>query len=156
MKNYDDEMTFPAGWFGSLAVDVVGPVAAVAEVSGSYKSLSVLESWSGQNVDFSANNHTAMGGPRVTWRAGRVAPYEQMLFGLSRIASSIDWTTGTFAAARNNFAMTPGGGVDLRFSDRGAIRVGGNVRLTRVDRGMPGSERYTATEFEFITGVVFR
>ena len=29
MDDYDSDMTFPGGWFGSLGVDVAGPVAAV-------------------------------------------------------------------------------------------------------------------------------
>lgn len=35
MDDYDSDMTFPGGWFGSLGVDVAGPVAAVGEASGS-------------------------------------------------------------------------------------------------------------------------
>jgi hypothetical protein len=58
--------------------------------------------------------------------------------------------------AQNNFAMAPGGGVDLRFSDRAAIRVGASIRFIRADRFLPGSERYTFKQFQFITGVVFR
>lgn len=79
-----------------------------------------------------------------------------MLFGLSRIASSMDFPTGTLTAAQNNFAMAPGGGVDIRFSDRGAIRAGASLRAIRADRFMPGSERYTFYEFQVIAGVVFR
>jgi hypothetical protein len=52
--------------------------------------------------------------------------------------------------------MAPGGGVDLRFSDRAAIRVGASIRFIRADRFLPGSERYTFKQFQFITGVVFR
>ena len=156
MNDRDADLTFPRGWFGSLAVDVTGPFAVVGEASGTYKSMSVVESLTELDVDFSASSHTFMGGPRVTWRPGRLAPYAQVLFGLSRIASSLDLSEGTATAAQNNFAMAPGGGVDLRFSDRGALRVGGSVRFIRADRFLPGSERYTFHEFVFITGVVFR
>lgn len=157
MRSHDDEMTFPRGWFGALAVDVVGPLAVVGEVSGSYKSISEFDALSGVGTDFSARNHAFMGGPRLTWRAGRVWPHAQMLFGLSRIASSVEWTNGVSSdGARNNFAMTPGGGVDVWFSNRAAARVGGSVRLIRGDRFGPGSERYTFKEFQFITGIVFR
>ena len=158
MKSHDDDMTFPRGWFGSVAFDIVGPLAVVGEASGSYKSISEFDAMSGVGADFSASTHAFMGGPRLTWRMGRVAPHTQMLFGLSRISSSVEWTNGVSSGtfARNNFAMTPGGGVDLWFSNRSAIRVGGSVRLIRADRFGPGSERYTFKEFQFITGVVFR
>ena len=85
-----------------------------------------------------------------------MAPYAQMLFGVSRLASSVDWTDGTIATAQNNFAMAPGGGVDMRFSDRAAIRVGASIRFIRADRFLASSERYTFNEFQFITGLVFR
>ena len=158
MKSHDDDMTFPRGWFGSVAFDIVGPLAVVGEASGSYKSISEFDAMSGVGADFSASTNAFMGGPRLTWRMGRVAPHTQMLFGLSRISSSVEWTNGVSSGtfARNNFAMTPGGGVDLWFSNRSAIRVGGSVRLIRADRFGPGSERYTFKEFQFITGVVFR
>jgi len=97
-----------------------------------------------------------MGGPRLQWQAGRVAPYAQMLFGLARIASSMDFAGETFSAAQNNFGMAPGGGVDIRFSDRGAMRAGASLRAIRADRFMDGSERYTYYEFQVIAGVVFR
>jgi hypothetical protein len=38
LEDYDSDMTFPGGWFGSLALDVAGPVAAMSEATGSYKS----------------------------------------------------------------------------------------------------------------------
>jgi hypothetical protein len=75
---------------------------------------------------------------------------------VSRLASSVDWTDGTLTASQNNFAMAPGGGVDIPLSDRGAIRVGASIRFIRSDRFVPDPERYTFNEFQFITGVVFR
>jgi hypothetical protein len=62
----------------------------------------------------------------------------------------------TLTAAQNNFGMAPGGGVDMHFSDRAALRVGASVRLVRADRFLSGSERYTYYEFQFITGLAFR
>jgi hypothetical protein len=156
MEDYDSNMTFPRGWFGSLAVDVAGPFAAVAEVNGSYKSMFVPESFSGLDVEASSSSHTFMGGPRLTWQTSRVNPFAQMLFGLSRLASSVDWTEGTATVAQNDFAMAPGGGVDLRLSERGAIRVGASIRFIRAENFAPGSGHYTFKEFQFITGVVFR
>ena len=151
MRDYDGNATFPRGWFGSLALDLAGPIALAGEASGSYKSMGGLD------VDLSVSSHTLMGGPRYTRRAYRVMPYAQMLFGLARTATTFDLPGERLAAARNNFAMAPGGGVDVRFSHRGAIRVGAAVRFIRSETSTPsGSEPFTFREFQFIAGLVFR
>lgn len=53
--------------------------------------------------------------------------------------------------------MAPGGGIDLSFSERGAIRVGASMRFIRSETfTATGSEPFTYREFQFITGLVFR
>jgi opacity protein-like surface antigen len=54
---------------------------------------------------------TVMGGPRFTYRAGRVEPFAQALFG------------GVIGSDEREFSMAIGGGVDVKLSDRFAIRV---------------------------------
>jgi hypothetical protein len=56
MRDYDGAATFPGGWFGSVAVDVAGPLALVGDASGSYKSMGGLD------VNLSTTIHTFMGG----------------------------------------------------------------------------------------------
>ena len=151
MRDYDGDVTFPRGWSASIAADVAGPLAVVGDVSGSYKSMGGLD------VNISTNIHAFMGGPRLTWRASRVAPHVQMLFGVARFSTTFTVPEERLSDARNYFAMAPGGGIDIPFSGRGAIRVGANIRLIRSETYTPtGSKPFTYREFQFITGVVIR
>ena len=151
MRDYDGDVTFPRGWFASVAVDLAGPLALAGDASGSYKSMGGLD------IDLSMNIHTVMGGPRLVWRTGRVAPYGQMLFGVARFATTFTIPGETLSDAQTHFAMAPGGGIDLRFSDRGAVRLGASIRWIRSETFTPtGSEPFTFREFQFITGMVFR
>jgi hypothetical protein len=151
MRDYDGDVTFPRGWSASTAADVAGPLALVGDASGSYKSMSGLD------VAMSTRIHAFMGGPRFTWRASRVAPHVQMLFGVARFSTTYTVPGERLSDARNYFTMAPGGAIDIPFSGRGAIRVGANVRLIRSETYTPaGSQPFTYREFQFITGVVIR
>jgi hypothetical protein len=151
MRDYDGAATFPGGWFASVAADVAGPLALVGDASGSYKSMGGLD------INVSTNIHTFMGGPRLAWRASRVAPYVQMLFGVARFSTTFTLPGERLSDAQNRFAMAPGGGIDIPFSARGAVRVGANIRLIRSETYTPtGSEPFTYREFQFTTGVVIR
>jgi hypothetical protein len=151
MRDYEGEATFPRGWFASVATDVAGPLALVGDASGSYKSMGGLD------IDISMNIHTFMGGPRVVWRTSRVSPYGQMLFGVARFATTFTLPEESLSDAQNYFTMAPGGGIDVRFSDRGAIRIGASMRFIRAETFTPsGSEPITFREFQFIAGIVIR
>ena len=151
MRDYDGDATFPGGWFASVAADVAGPLAVVGDASGSYKSMGGLD------VIVSTNIHTFMGGPRLVWRASRVAPYVQMLFGGARFSTTYTLPGERLSDAQNYFAMASGGGIDIPFSGRGAVRLGASIRLIRSETSTPtGSEPFTYREFQFITGVVIR
>jgi hypothetical protein len=148
MRDYDGGATFPGGWFASVAADVAGPLALVGDASGSYKSMGGLD------INVSTHIHTFMGGPRLGWRASRVAPYVQMLFGAARFSTTYTMPGERLSDARHYFAMAPGGGgVNIPFSSRGAVRVGANIRLIRSETYTPtGSEPFTYREFQFATG----
>jgi hypothetical protein len=151
MRDYDGDATFPGGWFATIAADVAGPLVLVGDVSGSYKSMGGLD------VNVSTNIHTFMGGPRLAWRGSRVAPYVQVLFGAARFATTYTLPGERLSDARNYFAMAPGGGLDIPFSRRAAVRVGASIRLIRSEASTPsGSEPFTYREFQFTTGVVIR
>jgi hypothetical protein len=151
MRDYDGDATFPRGWFASIGADVAGPVGVVGDVSGSYKSMGGLD------VDLSVSVHTVTGGPRLIWRSDRVAPYVQVLFGLARIATTFELPDETLSASQNNFVMVPGGGLDIRVSERSALRVGANLRLIRSETTTPaGTEPFTFKEFQFLAGIVVR
>lgn len=151
MRDYDGDATFPLGWFAAPALDVAGPLAMAGEASGSYKSMSGLD------VEVSTDIHTFMGGPRIAWRPGRVSPYAQMLFGVARFATTFTVPGETLSDAQTHFAMAPGAGIDVPFSDRGALRFGASLRLIRSEMATPaGDEPFTYREFQFVAGVVIR
>jgi len=151
MRDYDGEATFPRGWFASVGADVAGPLAIVGEATGSYKSMGGLD------INVSMNIHTFMGGPRLAWRTGRVSPYGQVLFGVARFRTTYTLPDERLSDTKNHFAIAPGGGIDLPFSDRGAIRVGTSIRFIRSETFTPtGSEPFTFREFQFTAGVVLR
>lgn len=151
LRDVDGDATFPRGWFASVAGDVAGPISLVGDFGGNYKSMGGLD------VELSMSIHTLMGGPRFRPRSARTAPYVQMLFGVARTASTFELPDERLTSARNDFAMTPGGGVDVRLSDRAALRFGANLRLIRAETfTASGSEPFTYKEIQFIAGMVVR
>jgi hypothetical protein len=80
-----------------------------------------------------------------------------MLFGAARFSTTFTLPGERLSDAQNYFAMAPGGGIDIPFSGRGAVRLGANIRLIRSETYTPtGSEPFTYREFQFTTGVVIR
>jgi hypothetical protein len=151
MRDYDGEVTFPRGWFATLGADVVGPLAVVGDVGGSYKSMGGLD------VRVAVRLHTVMGGPRAQWQLGRVAPYAQMLFGVARMSTTFFLPGEKLSDARHHLALAPGGGLDVQLTNRVAVRGGASLRLLRSEMSTPsGSESFTFRELQVIAGVVIR
>jgi opacity protein-like surface antigen len=102
--------------------------------------------WFGMVGDFSAcrftgggNAVTYMFGPKLSYRSSsRVTPYFQTLFG------------GMHLPAANAFAMAAGGGVDVKVSDRFAVRV---VQAEYLLTHFGGVRQ---NNFRLSAGVVFR
>jgi opacity protein-like surface antigen len=87
-------------------------------------------------------------GPRINLRHGRVPPFAQSLFG--GIAASNRIGGGP---SQNSFAMTAGGGVDIRASRHFSIRpVQAEYLLTKIPDGLNDRQN----NFRFGAGVVFR
>ena len=80
----------------------------------------------------------ALGGPRFTYRGGRVEPYAHVLAG------------GAFVGSTGRFAMAMGGGIDYKVSDRFALR------LVQVDYTPIFAEGATLNDFRISTGVAWR
>lgn len=97
------------------------------------------------NNGFTGGIISYMAGPRINFRGhGNVTPFVQALFGG---AHSITTTS------ENAFAMTVGGGVDIKITEHFAIRpVQAEYFMTRFADG-PSNQQ---NNFRFSAGVVFR
>jgi len=102
-----------------------------------------------------ATNSTSQGaaipylfGPRLTLRRGVVTPFVQVLIGGVLTSSGIEqigW--------QSNFAMTAGGGLDLRVSKHFSVRpIQAEYFLTKIPDGLSNRQN----NFRFGAGVVFR
>ena len=94
---------------------------------------------------------TILAGPKFTLRlADRVAPYGRVLLGPAYVSASIPLEG--VSEGFWDFALQPGGGVDIVLSDRVALRVGVDARIMS---DKPFSD-HTTNQFRFTTGVTFR
>jgi hypothetical protein len=122
-KNDPDlSANFPAGWMASAGVGLWSSLAAVGEVGGSMKTLSIPGDKPKLRV------YTFMGGPRLR-RSARtgVNPFAQVLFGSARASTSVLGVKDTVT----DFAYQPGGGVDLNTGGRLGVRLEGDYRIVR-------------------------
>lgn len=89
-----------------------------------------------------------LAGPRVNLHEGRITPYVQALFG-GILASNKIGNMGS----QNNFAMTAGGGINIRVSRRWSIRpVQAEYFLTKIPNGLNNRQN----NFRFSAGIVLR
>lgn len=98
--------------------------------------------------------YTYMFGPRFTYRnsenSQRATPFVQVLFGGARASADILGTS----ASQNSFAMSAGGGFDVRLVDRVSWRlVQAEYLLTRFDE--TGTGRLSQNNLRLSTGIVF-
>ena len=92
---------------------------------------------------------TIMSGPKFTLRKSeRVAPFGQVLLGGALLNGTILGESGS----EWDFALQPGGGVDVALSDAVALRFGVDVRVL-FDKPFSGDSH---NQLRFTTGVVFR
>lgn len=137
VRDGDVEETFH-GWLASATGYVTPWFGITGEVGGNYKGIEVL----GADVDLSV--HSFMAGPRLTVRSSAgVTPFAQLLVGAARLSGDV---LG-IGDSSTEFALQPGGGVDIWLSSRAGIRVGADYRRVFVeDDGI--------NEFRFHVGVV--
>lgn len=123
---------FPAGWYFSGAINPTAWLGLVAEVSGSYRSK--MDLTSGDNYSYSrdARIYTLLAGPRFFHKAGRVAPFAQVLVGVADIRRHTTWPPqfGSLTTTSNTtaFAIQPGGGVTVYLTQHAGVRLAGDYR----------------------------
>ena len=105
----------PKNWLG-----------VVGDLSGFYAT-------SAGNGAFAGAFLTYLLGPRVNFRHGKFAPFVQALFGGVRTTDGIAQSTGT----ENNFAMTAGGGIDIKVSRQVSVRpIQAEYFMTKIPDGL--------------------
>jgi len=102
--------------------------------------------------------YTFLGGPRVSLRSHlRLTPFVQALFGeMHATEVSLCPTCTAILPAQNAFALTAGGGLDIRLTHRLAIRVvQGEYFMTKFDNVATGKSA-TQSDVRLSTGLVIR
>ena len=133
------------GGSASIAYNANHWLSGVADFGG-YHSNNIL----GTGVDGTLS--TYLFGPRISYhRDSRITPFGQVLFGVAHIGGSNGLA---FSTSNNSFAMTVGGGVDVKISRRFSIRPAQvDYLLTRFNEFATGAQ--TQNNLRVSTGVVF-
>jgi len=128
------------GGSGSFAYNINRTFGVVGDFGGYHSG-----SFGGGNL------YTYLFGPRISYRGNnRFTPFAQVLFGGIHDGSGLLSQT----ASSNAFALSAGGGVDLKASDHWGIRLGQvEYLMSRFDT--TGTGRTTQNNLRVSTGVVF-
>jgi len=101
------------GGSASFAYNVNNWLSGVADFGG-YHNGNVLNT----GLDFTLS--TYLFGPRISYRRwNRVTPFGEVLFGAERVST----TTATTTRSDSNFAMTAGGGFDIKVAKHFSVRA---------------------------------
>lgn len=132
------------GGSASVTYHVKDWVSAVADFGG-YHNGNIL----GAGVDGTLS--TYLFGPRVSYRSYRhFTPFAEALFGVAHAGASI---AGGSLGSQNAFAMTIGGGVDYRLTNRFSLRpLQVDYLMTRFPEGTPNNQ--TQNNLRASTGIV--
>jgi outer membrane immunogenic protein len=133
------------GGNASFAYNATHWLSGVAEI-GAYHNGNIL----GTGADGTLS--TYLFGPRISYRHyGRITPFGEVLFGVAHAGASIAGTSGS----DNAFAMSFGGGVDYKLTDRFAIRpIKVDYLMSRFSETGTGNQ--TQNNLRVSTGIVFR
>jgi hypothetical protein len=139
------ESSFKAdGGDASIAFNVNRWGSFVAEVGGVHAS-----KISGADVDATAE--TYLFGPKISFfRRSRLSPFVQALFGFAHANAAFNGTT----TSSNNFAMSPGVGLDWNVTRHLGLRLGQADYLFQ--RVPTSTNQVTWNNFRYSGGVVFR
>jgi outer membrane immunogenic protein len=117
-----------SGWIG---INFSHSLGIVGEIAGQHAS-----NTSSTGADLTLTSYLA--GPRYTWgRAHHFAPFAQALLGGAHASGSLAPGSSGLAGSANAFALTAGGGLDVRLTRRIALRAfEADYYLTRFDNGV--------------------
>ncbi len=106
--------------------------------------------------DVSTVSVGGVAGPRFQMQAGSVKPFVHIMAGVVRSVRKIAFYSHT----GTNFALQPGGGIDVDVNDTTAVRFQGDYRMlffpdpTSSDSSLVSNDNFN--EFRFAVGVVFK
>ncbi len=132
-----------SGWFG---YNFDRSLALVGEV-GSERASNIDGTTAGLTLT------SFLVGPRYSWHRGnRVVPFGQLLLGGAHASGDLTPAASGLAGSENAFAMTAGGGVDVKLASHLALRaVQVDYYLTRFDNGVNNQQN----NFRISAGIVF-
>jgi hypothetical protein len=136
-----DEVTLPAGWVVSAAAGLTPAVSLVADVSGQYTTISLVD------AEARLSAHAIVGGLRASARVGRLTEFGQVLAGVVLASGSAFGSTTT----GHSIAIQPGAGVDYPLASRWAIRAEIDVRFLRSQPDAVNG----GYQYRFATGIVY-
>jgi hypothetical protein len=128
------------GWQAALGFPLSGRLGLVLDASGH-------QGTAADGTDVSAL--AVMGGPRVAFARGRVRPFVQVLAGLVRSKAGLEVSSVEISETSTDFGGAAGGGVDVGFGARWALRAAADYRVVKV-----GDE--TAKDPRLSIGLVYR
>jgi hypothetical protein len=137
-----DQVTLPAGWIAGAAIELTPTFDAVADLSGQYKTVALV------NADVRLSVHAVLGGIRASARLGRLTEFGQILAGVVRTSGSAFGSTTTVHA----IGIQPGAGVDYPLTPRWAARAQLDVRLIAAQQ----DAQTAGTQLRFAASLVYR
>lgn len=146
----------------SLAFNLNRYLGLVLDFGGMDDSKIRLNNGSNALVDSSGTVFTYLGGPRVSFRnRGRLTPFVQALFGAAH-AGQVTLSGNCMAQgctplpSETDFAMTAGGGLDLRVSHHFALRLVQAEYLMTNFKDINSGKNAMQNDMRLSTGIVFR
>jgi hypothetical protein len=124
------------GWHAALGWSVSGPIGLLVDVSGHRGS-------DAEGTDVSLLS--LMAGPRLTFGiGGRVRPFVHVVGGIVRSKASVSVFDVEISESSTDFGGAAGGGFDLGFGQRWALRIAGDYRVLKVDEETASDPRFSA------------
>jgi Outer membrane protein beta-barrel domain len=140
------------GWLASVGVNFNRWFGVVGEVGGNYGTIEFepLPEFPVGPVEIDLKVVSFMGGPRFASHASpSFTPYGQFLFGVAR--GTVEFLDESESSSE--FAIQPGGGIDIWVIPDIGIRVGADYRRIFIDDIEDGGG---SNEFRFHVGIVIR
>ena len=123
------------GWHAALGWGLSRRLGLVLDASGH-----TGETTFGDDVDVLS----LMAGPRLVFGGGRFRPFVHVIGGVVRASSGIDIFEVDITESETDFGGAAGGGVDIGFGDRWALRLAGDYRVVKADSGTTSDPRFSA------------